>query len=67
MDVLNQIAQFSKEQYLELIPLDPTYQIISNNDGAFNRNFSLNKDPRLATYLLNNPHGEDVEEIEFVD
>lgn len=65
-DVLNIIALFSEEQCNEFEALDPVNQIISNNDGKFNRAFSLNKDSRLAVYLLNNPYSED-NEVELLD
>ena len=65
-DVLNIIALFSEEQCNEFEALDPVNQIISNNDGKFNRAFSLNKDSRLAVYLLNNPYSED-NEVEILD
>ena len=65
-DVLNLIALFSEDQYREFSALDPINQIISNNDGKFNRTFSVDKDSRLAIYLMNNPNCEDVE-LEIVD
>ena len=52
-DVLNLIALFARSQYEDFKALDPTYQLISNNDGNFNRTFSINKDNSLAVYLLN--------------
>lgn len=61
-DVLNLIALFARSQYEDFKALDPTYQLISNNDGNFNRTFSINKDNSLAVYLLNeNRTGEPLE------
>lgn len=39
---------------------DPVNQLISYNDGLFNRTYSLNKDSQIAVYLLNNPKSKDV-------
>lgn len=60
-DVLNLIALFSNEQYEQLKRLDPTYLVISNNDGNFNRTYSVDKDNKLAVYLLNHNLGEEIE------
>lgn len=54
-DTLNIIALFSKEQYEAFKVQDPVNQLISYNDGLFNRTYSLNKDSQIAVYLLNNP------------
>lgn len=60
--LLNLIALFARSQYEDFKALDPTYQLISNNDGNFNRTFSINKDNSLAVYLLNeNRSGEPLE------
>ena len=32
--------------------LDPMYQIISSNNGNFNRTYTITKDAKLAAYLL---------------
>lgn len=66
LDVLNLIALYSQEQYEQFKTLDPVNQIISNNDGKFNRVFSLDKDSRLAVYLLSNPNSEKIT-VEVVD
>jgi len=57
---LNIIALFSEEQYDMLKVQDPVNQLISYNDGLFNRTYSLNKDSQIAVYLLNNPKSKDV-------
>lgn len=59
-DTLNIIALFSEEQYEQLKVQDPVNQLISYNDGLFNRTYSLNKDSQIAVYLLNNPKSKDV-------
>lgn len=58
--MLNLIALFSEEQYEQFKRMDPTYLVISNNDGKFNRTYSLSKDAKLAAYLLNHNLGEDI-------
>lgn len=50
--LLNIIALFSKEQYEGFKMLDPMYQIISSNNGNFNRTYTITKDAKLAAYLL---------------
>ena len=65
-DVLNLIALFSHEQYEQFKRLDPTYQVISNNDGRFNRTYGQSKDTKLSTYLLNHNLGEEIE-TEVID
>lgn len=60
LDVLNVIALFSNEQYESLSVQDPRYQLISYNDGSFNRSFSFDKDSKIAVYLLNNPDDKDI-------
>ena len=57
---MNIIALFSEEQYDMLKVQDPVNQLISYNDGLFNRTYSLNKDSQIAVYLLNNPKSKDV-------
>ncbi|QPI16996.1 DNA-directed RNA polymerase beta' subunit [Staphylococcus phage vB_StaM_SA1] len=59
-DTLNIIALFSQEQYNMLKVQDPVNQLISYNDGLFNRTYSLNKDSQIAVYLLNNPKSKEV-------
>ena len=59
--LLNLIALFSQEQYNKFKKMDPYYQSISVNDGLYNRKASLDKDPKVAVYLLNNPDVEDIE------
>ncbi|WRM43375.1 hypothetical protein [Staphylococcus phage LY01] len=59
-DTLNIIALFSEEQYDMLKVQDPVNQLISYNDGLFNRTYSLNKDSQIAVYLLNNPKSKNV-------
>lgn len=59
-DTLNIIALFSEEQYEQLKVQDPVNQLISYNDGLFNRTYSLNKDSQIAVYLLNNPKSKNV-------
>ncbi|WPH64174.1 DNA-directed RNA polymerase beta' subunit [Staphylococcus phage vB_StaM_PB50] len=61
MDTLNIIALFSEEQYEQLKVQDPVNQLISYNDGLFNRTYSLNKDSQIAVYLLNNPKSKNVD------
>ena len=53
-DVLNIIALFTKKQNKDFIDFSPENLIISSNDGKFNPEFSLQKDQKLAVYLLNN-------------
>ena len=60
-DVLNLIALFSQSQYEKFIKMDPFNQSISMNDGLFNRTAALNKDPKVAVYLLNNPRFDKLE------
>ena len=60
-DTLNIIALFSEEQYEQLKVQDPVNQLISYNDGLFNRTYSLNKDSQIAVYLLNNPKSKNVD------
>ena len=62
---LNIIALFSREQYENFKMLDPMYQIISPNDGNFNRTFTITKDAKLAAYLLANTKKDN--EITVVD
>lgn len=64
-DVLNIIALFSREQYENFKMLDPMYQIISPNDGNFNRTFTITKDAKLAAYLLANTKKDN--EVTVVD
>lgn len=40
--------------------MDPYNQSISVNDGLFNRTASLDKDPKVAVYLLSNPNVDDI-------
>ena len=62
-DVLNIIALFSREQYEAFQMLDPVYQIISSNDGNFNRTFTITKDAKLAAYLLANTKKDNMVEV----
>lgn len=64
-DVLNIIALFSREQYESFKMLDPMYQIISPNNGNFNRTFTITKDAKLAAYLLANTKKDN--EVTVVD
>lgn len=63
--LLNIIALFSREQYENFKMLDPMYQIISPNDGNFNRTFTITKDAKLAAYLLANTKKDN--EVTVVD
>lgn len=53
-DVLNIIALFTNKQSKDFIDFVPQNLLISSNDGKFNTEFSLQKDQKLAVYLLNN-------------
>lgn len=53
-DVLNIIALFTFKQKQDFANLTPQNLIISNNNGKFNRDFTLAKDQRLGVYILNN-------------
>ena len=59
-DVLNLIALFGEQQYQQFHKMDPYNQSISVNDGLFNRTASLDKDPKVAVYLLSNPNADDI-------
>ena len=59
-DVLNLIALFGEKQYQQFHKMDPYNQSISVNDGLFNRTASLDKDPKVAVYLLSNPNADDI-------
>ena len=58
--LLNLIALFSQKQYENFRRMDPYNQSISYNDGLYNRTASLDKDPKVAVYLLNNPNVDDI-------
>ena len=53
-DVLNIIALFTQEQSDNFKEFIPQNLLISANNGKFNGEFSLQKDQKLAVYLLNN-------------
>lgn len=57
--LLNLIALFGEQQYQQFRKMDPYNQSISVNDGLFNRTASLDKDPKVAVYLLSNPNVDD--------
>lgn len=60
-DVLNLIALFSDAQYQKFKKMDPYNQSISFNDGLYNRTAALDKDPKVAVYLLSNPEVDDID------
>ena len=41
--------------------MDPYNQSISFNDGLYNRTAALDKDPKVAVYLLSNPEVDDID------
>ena len=53
-DVLNIIAIFTDRQSKDFKLFKPQNLLVSMNDGKFNSEFSLQKDQKLAVYLLNN-------------
>ena len=59
--LLNLIALFSDAQYQKFKKMDPYNQSISFNDGLYNRTAALDKDPKVAVYLLSNPDVDDID------
>lgn len=54
MDTLSVTMLFSNDMKEGFKNLSPENLIISNNDGKFNRDFTVQKEQRLSVYILNN-------------